>query len=48
MSTEEKKDLKTIVDKATRKVLKVTPHYVLLEPTLRWINMLIRYFFLRN
>ena len=32
MSTEEKKDLKTIVDKATRKVLKVTPHYVLLEP----------------
>ncbi len=32
MSTEEKKDLKTIVDKATRKVLKATPHYVLLEP----------------
>ena len=29
MSTEEKKDLKTIVEKTTRKVLKVTPHYVL-------------------
>lgn len=32
MSTEEKKDLKTIVEKTTRKVLKATPHYVLLEP----------------
>ena len=32
MSTEEKKDLKPIVEKTTRKVLKVTPHYVLLEP----------------